>query len=94
MGEEIPCSRVHRIADVAEDPQIVQRRLFTAARDETGERFVTVRSLFDGPDASPRSVPALGRHTRDVLASLGLDDADIDGIIAPDRAAATPAPPR
>ena len=94
MGQEIPCSRVHRIADVADDPQIVHRHLFTDARDETGERFVTVRSLFGEPDATPRSVPALGRHTRDVLASLGLDDADISGIIAPDSGVATSAPPR
>jgi crotonobetainyl-CoA:carnitine CoA-transferase CaiB-like acyl-CoA transferase len=94
MGEEIPCSRVNRTADVADDPQIVHRHLFTDARDEAGESFITVRSLFGGPEVAPRSVPALGRHTRDVLASLGLDDADISGLVAASGGAATAAPPR
>jgi crotonobetainyl-CoA:carnitine CoA-transferase CaiB-like acyl-CoA transferase len=96
MGKEIPRSRVNRTADVADDPQIVQRRLFTDARDETGKSFVTVRSLFGGPEAATRSVPALGGNARDVLASLGLDDADISRLAAAgsEGEVATATPPR
>jgi crotonobetainyl-CoA:carnitine CoA-transferase CaiB-like acyl-CoA transferase len=94
MGDEIPCSRVNRIADVAADPQIVQRNLFTDALDEEGNRFTTLRSLFGGSDPARHTVPALGRHTRDVLAALGLTEADIDHIGSADQAVAAAAPPQ
>jgi crotonobetainyl-CoA:carnitine CoA-transferase CaiB-like acyl-CoA transferase len=95
MGEEVPCSPVNRVSDVAADPQIVERNLFIEALDEGGSPFTTLRSLFGGADPGRHSVPALGRDTRDVLASLGLAEGEIEDILSPaDRIVATPVPPR
>jgi crotonobetainyl-CoA:carnitine CoA-transferase CaiB-like acyl-CoA transferase len=95
MGEEVPCSPVNRVSDVAADPQIVERNLFIEALDEGGSPFTTLRSLFGGADAGRHSVPALGRDTRDVLASLGLAEGEIEDILSPaDRIVAAPVPPR
>ena len=73
MGDSIPASRVNRIADVADDPQIRDRDLFMMGITETGEPFRTVRSPFSERGGELRAVPDLGAFTTEALASLGLD---------------------
>lgn len=79
----VPCSRYLSVAEAISDPQIVERQSMSAAEDGAG-RFLVPHAPFrfgDGSVSVQPRVPALGEHTRDVLATiLGMGTAAIDSL--------------
>ena len=79
----VPCGPINTVAQAFDDPQVLARRLAvhqTVAPDviaQTGvSSIASVASplrLQDTPPVLHRAPPALGEHTQDVLAELGLD---------------------
>ena len=47
--------------------------------------LVRTATRMEGGDALPSAPPLLGEHTREVLAEAGLDDAEIDAVVAESR---------
>jgi len=80
---DVPFGAVQRFDEVASDPHLVARGLLV---ELGGDVHVRQPVAFDGDGFGPRrGVPALGEHTRDLLAEAGFADAELDDLI--DRAA-------
>jgi crotonobetainyl-CoA:carnitine CoA-transferase CaiB-like acyl-CoA transferase len=83
----VPCGPINSVGQAFADAQVVSRNLVVnqaAALVDTPHAAIkgiaTVASplrLSDTPPALLRAPPALGEHTDEVLAGLGLDAADI-----------------
>jgi CoA:oxalate CoA-transferase len=78
----IPCGPLHTIPEAASYPQLVARNMLVEVESERGNRLTVPASplkLSRTPAAVQGGPPPVGRHTRDVLASLlGLTDAEIE----------------
>ena len=73
---------VNEIDDVIVDPQVHAAGAFVSVPGDEGGMRVASPSDFYGTPWEARSVaPKLGQHTREVLASLGRTDAEIDGLV-------------
>ncbi|WP_296596260.1 CaiB/BaiF CoA-transferase family protein [Phenylobacterium sp.] len=76
--------------EVAEDPQVAAAGAFVEVEDGQGGayRSPAAPARFPGADATrlPRA-PRLGEHTREVLAEIGYDDAQIEAMFADGAAA-------
>ena len=73
------------IADIAADPHYRARGVIETVRAQSGidvEMPGVVPKLSGTPGAVQASAPRLGQHTRDVLRSHGLTDAQIDALAA------------
>jgi itaconate CoA-transferase len=70
----VPCGRVNALGDVMEHPQLAHNRL-VATIDSPAGPIPTIGNaiVVDGRRAQPRAVPALGEHTNEVLAEIGLE---------------------
>jgi crotonobetainyl-CoA:carnitine CoA-transferase CaiB-like acyl-CoA transferase len=77
---DVPCAPVLTRRQMLDDPQVLANKLVTEVQQPgTGAmrqarpaaRFATTPSL------PPRPAPALGEHTEEILASLGLSDAQV-----------------
>jgi formyl-CoA transferase len=75
---DVPGVPVNDDADVLADQQFLDRATWLAADDGA----VTLRTpLHVRPElAAPARAPSLGQHTRDVLATLGMNDDEIDAL--------------
>lgn len=77
----IPCGAVNELPEVMEHPQLLHNRLVAEIGSPVGP-IPTIGSPIEvggeRPELGP--VPSLGEHTRDVLAELGLDAAEIDAV--------------
>lgn len=71
FGDVVPCSRVHQLEEVRDDPQIRSRGLIVEAVDEKGRPFTTVATPFsrvvDDRDPPLRRVPPLGSAASELL---------------------------
>ncbi|MGH3024422.1 MAG: CaiB/BaiF CoA transferase family protein [Gaiellaceae bacterium] len=69
----VPCGAVNDVADVVAHPQLAHNRLVTEVGSPAG-RLPVVGSPFlvDGERPPTGAVPALGEHTTEVLAEIGL----------------------
>jgi crotonobetainyl-CoA:carnitine CoA-transferase CaiB-like acyl-CoA transferase len=79
---QIPCGLVREFHEVMEHPQLAHNGLVTQVGSPVGT-IPTIGSAIalggDRPELGP--VPGLGEHTREVLAGLGLSEAEI-GVVA------------
>lgn len=83
-AHDVTFSVVARIADVVDDPQLIANGLVvgTDASVPGYERtLATPFKIHDEAQRKPARAPTIGEHSRDVLAQMGLDDAQIDALI-------------
>jgi crotonobetainyl-CoA:carnitine CoA-transferase CaiB-like acyl-CoA transferase len=76
--------RVLDYQQVARDPQVLVNRPFVMTTRPSGQAALTPRLpyvLDDQEPAEPIAPPALGAHTREVLAEMGFADAEVDSLI-------------
>lgn len=82
----VPCGPINSVADVFADPQVVARGDQIALTHANGREIPLVANpirLSDTPVAYDRAPPTLGQDSREILEShLGMDDAEIAGLIA------------
>lgn len=85
LAAGVPFSPVNTLAELARDPQVHASGL---VQTTTSAAFGTVKSVtravrFNGQvDRVGAPPPALGEHTREILQSLELGDADIERLLA------------
>jgi crotonobetainyl-CoA:carnitine CoA-transferase CaiB-like acyl-CoA transferase len=80
QAADVPCGPVNTIADIAGDPQIAARGMIA---EVGGGRYA--RQPIRGASTAgtvERPAPALGEHTREILAGLGYPAAQIDDMAA------------
>jgi CoA:oxalate CoA-transferase len=88
----IPCAPVRSVAEVAADPELERRRMLidseSAARGKikvmgTPLNFTDAKTRDDSPDDRQLlPPPALGEHTAEVLATVGIDEAELSRLRA------------
>lgn len=81
----LPYSMVATLADVIGDPQLIDNNVLVATEStEPGydRTLATPFSVGDERQRTPSRAPAIGAHTRSVLAELGFDEADVARLIA------------
>lgn len=78
---DVPCAKVQRIDEVLADPQIVARGM-VIEQDHPALGKIRMPNLpfhFSDCDTTPtRLAPDLGEHNREIAASLGFSNGDID----------------
>jgi len=80
QAADVPCGPVNTIDEVVADPQIAARGMIA---EVGGGRYARqpIRGLSTA-EAGERPAPALGEHTRDILAGLGYSAAEIEDMTA------------
>ncbi len=77
---DVPASRIYSVADIVSDPHYLAREMIVSAQ-LPGDLSVKMPGISPKLSDTPGEVrwvgPTLGQHTDDVLAELGLSDADI-----------------
>jgi len=79
----IPCGPIHRMDDVFADPQVQALDMAQQVLGPDAIALPMLRGLLwtgDTPSPVRLPPPALGRHTREILAATGLPDAEIDAL--------------
>lgn len=79
----VPCGRVHSLRETFDDPQVQAQQMRLELDQGEHGRVPTTGfpvKMSEAPAAVYRPVPALGEHTREILAGLGLDDAAIQAL--------------
>ena len=80
-GIDVPAAKVQNIDEVLDDPQIIARGMVIEQEHPVlGKiRMANLPFRFSECDTSPKRVaPGLGQHNREIAASAGYSDADID----------------
>ncbi|MGH7111626.1 MAG: CaiB/BaiF CoA transferase family protein [Stellaceae bacterium] len=75
----VPASPYRTVKEVMSDPQVAYRRAFAEVQDAGGS-FLALNPPFRMSAAAAAVVPqvaALGAHTQEILAEIGLDPADL-----------------
>jgi crotonobetainyl-CoA:carnitine CoA-transferase CaiB-like acyl-CoA transferase len=76
---QVPCGAINDLAEVFADPQVLARKMAVAMPHPLNDTLRLVASpmkLSATPVQLLRAPPLLGQHTQEVLAELGLDDAE------------------
>lgn len=79
-GAGVPCGDVRSVAETLSDPQVEARRMIEAVEHATLGTLKVLGvpiKLSDTPGTVRTAPPTLGQHTEQVLAELGMRDADI-----------------
>ncbi len=77
-GADVPCARVARPDELVDDPQLNARGMIERhPHPRLGEIVLTGNAVrFAGAETRPRALaPALGEHTEEILAEVGVDAA-------------------
>ena len=80
----VPAAAYRTVREAMADPQLAHREAFAEVSDASGVFKVLnppFRMSESATSAGPRA-PALGEHTREVLASLDLSDKELDALAA------------
>ena len=84
----VPVGPINRIGDMLADPQVAAREMVVEVDHPKAGRTKALGmpvKFSDTPCAVTRAAPLLGQHTREILASLGYDDAAVDRLAASRR---------
>ncbi len=76
---KVPCGAINDLAEVFADPQVRSRAMAVPVPHPLSDSLRLVASpikLSATPVQAPRAPPLLGQHTDEVLAALGIDDAE------------------
>lgn len=77
----VPAAQVNDLAGLASHPQLAARDRWREVRSERGPvRALLPPVTFDDVEAAMGDIPALGEHTDEVLAGLGLSDSEIEAL--------------
>lgn len=83
-ANDVPCMTVKSRREALNDPQVIANGIVVEIDQPGLGRLRQARpaALFsDTPSHSPRPAPALGQHSRDILAEAGFDDVEIAAFI-------------
>ncbi|MCK2185237.1 CaiB/BaiF CoA transferase family protein [Halomonas getboli] len=75
----VPCGRVHDLHETFEDPQVREQQMALELDQGVHGRVPTTGfpvKMSEAPAAIHHPVPELGEHTEEILAALGLADAE------------------
>jgi crotonobetainyl-CoA:carnitine CoA-transferase CaiB-like acyl-CoA transferase len=82
---DIPVQRMNSLTDIVEDPHLAAIGYFRSIDHPSEGRIRTMAVPSEWSESAPeyrRHAPRLGEHTREVLREAGLQDGDIDRLIA------------
>ena len=82
---DVPCAPALRRFELLDHPQVLASNIIVESEHPVAGRLRQARPAprFSGtPTTPPRGAPLLGEHNREVLAELGIDDAEIDRLVA------------
>ncbi|HEX2464517.1 MAG TPA: CoA transferase [Thermoanaerobaculia bacterium] len=81
---DVPYSVVSNYDDVVADPQLAANDVFVEIDDPELGRVRTVNTPFHleaHPKVAPAPAPRLGEHTREILASIGMRDHEVEALV-------------
>jgi formyl-CoA transferase len=81
FGDQVPCAAARPVEDMFEHPQVAAEGILAEFEHPTVGRYRGMAHpvrFGDGPPPAARPAPTLGQHTREILASLGYTDAEIE----------------
>ena len=94
FGERVPCAAARSVEDMFEHPQVAAQGILASFEHPRLGRYRGMAHPVDWGDGEPApapfTAPALGQHSREVLAGLGYADEEIDRLC---RAGAVIGPP-
>lgn len=82
---EVTVGPIYDIAQIMQDPHVIEREILADYPDAELDLLPmhhVVPRLSDTPGSIRAAAPALGEHNAELLAELGLDEAQIAGLIA------------
>ena len=92
---EVPAGKIYDIADIVADPQYAARSMIEQFQLSAG-RSVKLPGIVPKLSATPGGTawlgPALGAHTREVLAGAGVSEAEMEALEAAGVIASAPGP--
>jgi crotonobetainyl-CoA:carnitine CoA-transferase CaiB-like acyl-CoA transferase len=82
MEHGIPCAPVRSLAEVTADPENTRRRMLIDSESAARGRIKVMGTPLkfsdkDDEEHMPMPPPVLGEHTAEVLATLGVDEAEL-----------------
>jgi crotonobetainyl-CoA:carnitine CoA-transferase CaiB-like acyl-CoA transferase len=86
--QDVPCSPVHRLEDVFNDPQVIHNEMLLELEHPEFGRYQTTNNpirMSRTPTHPNRYAPALGEHNREVLADLGFSPPEIERLTGRSR---------
>jgi len=81
LGERVPCAAARPVEDMFDHPQVAAEGILASFEHPGVGRYRGMAHpvrFGDGPPPAPFAAPQLGQHSREILASLGYSDAEIE----------------
>ena len=81
LGERVPCAAARPVEDMFDHPQVAAEGILASFEHPGVGRYRGMAHpvrFGDGPPPAPFAAPQLGQHSREILASLGYSDEEIE----------------